>query len=145
MIYTVLKNTGSDRLIEMNWIIIIILIAGIHGGMMCHAGGFTAEAKGKWWQSEQVGYDNKYPNYLTRSFRETIFEPLMEQLLQTMRANMHEVQISRRIDVAFGVILALFVTMVTYLQVQQRRQMIALRIEQKEGHQRQSRLVNARD
>ena len=69
----------------------------------------------------------------------------MEQLLQTMRANMHEVQISRRIDVAFGVILALFVTMVTYLQVQQRRQMIALRIEQKEGHPRQSRLINARD
>ena len=129
----------------MSWIVLIVLSIGLHGGMTCHAGGFNAEAKGKWWQSEQVGYDNKYPNYLTRSFRETIFEPLMEQLLKTMQNNMQEVQISRRIDVALSIVFGLFVVVVTYLQLQQRKQIVALRLGVQENQvQNRPRLVNDR-
>ena len=74
---------------------------------MCHGAGFDIGVKGKWWTSGQVGYDSSYPNLLSRSFRETVFNPLVDEIIKSVNESLILAESGRQMDIAILIIVIL--------------------------------------
>ena len=85
-----------------------VVVVLMNGGLQCHAGGFDIGVKGKWWTSGQVGYDSSYPNLLSRSFRETVFNPLVDEILSSVEESLEKAETGKQMDIAILIMVILF-------------------------------------
>ena len=87
--------------------LMVLVVLVLNGGLICHGAGFDVGIKGKWWQSGQVGYDSSYPNLLSRSFRETVFNPLVDEILGKVEESLAKAEVGTQMDTAILVMVVL--------------------------------------
>ena len=101
----------------------------MNGGLQCRAAGFDFGVKGKWWTSGQVGYDSSYPNLLSRSFRETVFNPLVDEILSSVEESQTKAEVGKQMDIAIMIMVILFNTLGFWCNWYQFKQMRTLKVE----------------
>ena len=125
---------------------LMIVVGLMNGGMECHAAGFDIGVKGKWWRSGQVGYDNSYPDLLSRSFRETVFNPLVDQMITSIQDNMEIADSAKEMSIWILVVLiafSLFGLLFNYYHFQQTK-IMRMGIKGQQMLDKIPRLVNER-
>ena len=121
-----------------------ILVVLINGGTTCHGAGFDIGIKGKWWTSGQVGYDSSYPNLLSRSFRETVFNPLVDEIIKSVNESMSLAETGRQMDIAILIIVILLNVVGFLCNWYHFKQMRFMKVEMKRNIVDRPRLVNER-
>ena len=111
---------------------------------MCHGAGFDIGVKGKWWTSGQVGYDSSYPNLLSRSFRETVFNPLVDQIIKSVDESLTLAETGKQIDIAILILVILFNILGFLCNWYHFKQMRFMKMEMKRNVVERPRLVNER-
>ena len=123
------KNMFSKRLLTA---VVVVLM---NGGLQCHAGGFDIGVKGKWWTSGQVGYYSSYPNLLSRSFRETVFNPLVDEILSSVEESLEKAETGKQMDIAILIMVILFNTFGFFCNWYHFKQMKTLKVEWKRNNE----------
>ena len=123
------RNMFSKRLL------VALIMVLINGGLQCRAAGFDFGVKGKWWTSGQVGYDSSYPNLLSRSFRETVFNPLVDEILSSVEESQTKAEVGKQMDIAIMIMVILFNTLGFWCNWYQFKQMRTLKVEWKRNNE----------
>ena len=123
------RNMFSKRLL------LAVVVVMMNGGLQCHAGGFDIGVKGKWWTSGQVGYDSSYPNLLSRSFRETVFNPLVDEILSSVEDSLEKAETGKQMDIAILIMVILFNTFGFFCNWYHFKQMKTLKLEWKRNNE----------
>ena len=111
--------------------LMVLVVLVFNGGLVCHGAGFDVGIKGKWWQSGQVGYDSSYPNLLSRSFRETVFNPLVDEILGKVEDSLAKAEVGVQMDTAILITVILLNTLGFMCNWWQFKQMRYVKVELK--------------
>ena len=78
-----------------------------------------------------MGYDSSYPNLLSRSFRETVFNPLVDEILGKVEDSLAKAEVGVQMDTAILITVILLNTLGFMCNWWQFKQMRYVKVELK--------------